>query len=255
MLPLDPSELVTDQVAALAGAAALGAGAGTGLAGAGGTGTGMSFFDIQDAAQSVVIMIDVSASMFGRTGDYDYDTGKKLREGKEQSFQTVRDEAAKLIDGLDLNARFNILRWSGSARPWKPALVPASAPNKSAAKQHIEDDIDVNTAGPTGGRPGGTRHDYALEALFELGPEVAFMLTDGNATASKPGGGFEVIEDRDVFKLISDAKDRLGTLPRIHVLYYLTGQDRKEEERLLRGIASRTGGKFRKVKVRPVEER
>ena len=75
---------------------------------------GAAAVDIADAAESVVILIDVSASMFGRTGDYDYGTRKLLRQGKEQSFQTVRDEAIKLIEGLDLNARFNIIHWSGS---------------------------------------------------------------------------------------------------------------------------------------------
>ena len=156
----------------------------------------------------------------------------------------------KLIDGLPLDARFNVLYWSGSARLWREGLVRATDGNKADAKTHIQDRIDVNRAGPTGGRPGGTRHDYALEAVFALKPEVAFMLTDGNATASQPGGGFRVIEDRELFRQISDAKKASERLPRIHTLYYLTGQDKREEERLLRGIATRTGGKFRKVKVK-----
>ena len=58
-----------------------------------------------------------------------------------------------------------------------------------------------------------------------------------------------MIEDREIFKLISDAKKEAETLPRVHTLYYLTRQDRREEEKMLRGIATRTGGKFRKVKV------
>ncbi len=250
MLPLDPSELVSDQVSGLVGSAGLGSGQGSGLGGGGGSGrSGMGFFGIEDAADSVVIMIDVSSSMFGRTGDYDYDTRKKLREGKDQSFQRVRDEAVKLIDGLDINARFNVMRWSGSARLWRESLVPATDANKADAKAHIQEQVDVNTAGPIGGRPGGTRHDYALEALFKLNPEVAFMLTDGNATASEQGGGLRTIEEDELYKLIADAKQGGRSVPRIHTLYYLTGADKREEEKMLRGIARKSDGEFRKVKV------
>ena len=39
----------------------------------------------------------------------------------------------------------------------------------------------------------------------------------------------------------------VGAAPKL--VPYLTGQDKREEERMLRGISTRTGGKFRKVKV------
>ena len=38
-------------------------------------------------------------------------------------------------------------------------------------------------------------------------------------------------------------------MPRIHTVYYVTGTDREEEEALLKGIARRTKGKFRKVEA------
>jgi hypothetical protein len=231
MLPLDPSELVSNQVNSLVGSAGMGGGMGQGISGGGGTGSGLSFFGIQDNARSVVIMIDVSASMFGRTGDLDYASGKMLKTGKEQSFQQVREEAFKLIDGLTVNTRFGIVRWSGSARSWMPELVPATAENKAAAKEHIQNEVDANSSGPLGGRPGGTRHDYALEEVLRLNPEVAFMLSDGNATRSKKGGGSEDI-------------------PKIHTLYYLTGADKREEEKLLQAISRKTGGKSKKIKVK-----
>jgi hypothetical protein len=85
-------------------------------------------------------------------------------------------------------------------------------------------------APPTGGRPGGTRHDYALEELLRLNPESAFMLTDGNATATKPGGGMTPIPAKDLTDILDNAADERETLPRIHTIYYLTGADKKEEE-------------------------
>jgi len=252
MLPLDPSAMVSDQIASLVGASGAGIGTGGGIGGGGGTGgagSGVAFFNIKDTAKSVVIMIDVSQSMFSRTGDYDSGTRKLLKEGKEQAFQTIRDEAVKLIGGLSANSRFGIIRWSGSARSWKPELVRATDANKAEARAHIQNEVDANTAGPTGGRPGGTRHDYAVEELLRLAPEVAFMLTDGNATRSQGGGGMSTIPNEELFKQIEQAAKDHAQLPRIHTIYYVTGADKKEEEDLLRGIARKTKGKFRKVEA------
>lgn len=251
MLPLDPSELVSDQISGMIGASGYGRGTGRGLGGGGGTGkgSGVAFFDIKDTAKSLVIMIDVSQSMFSRTGDYDSSTRKLLKEGKDQAFNAIRVEAIKLINGLGPDTRFGIIRWSGSARSWKPELVRATDDNKAAAKLHIETEIDANSSPPTGGKPGGTRHDYALQELLRLNPESAFMLTDGNATATQPGGGMSPIPAKDLVQILDDASEERETLPRIHTIYYLTGADKKEEEDMLKDIARKTKGRFRKVEA------
>jgi hypothetical protein len=256
MLPLDPSAMVSDQIASLVGASGSGIGTGRGIGGGGGTGSGsgVAFFNIRDTAKSVVIMIDVSQSMFSRTGDYDSGTRKLLKEGKAQAFQSIRDEAIKLIDSLSAESRFGIIRWSGSARSWKPELVRATDANKAEARAHIQNEVDANSSGPTGSRPGGTRHDYAIEELLRLGPEVAFMLTDGNATRSNPGGGMSTIPNDELFKQIEQAAKDTPSLPRVHTIYYVTGADKKEEEDLLRGIARKTKGKFRKVEAAGKQE-
>lgn len=279
MLPLNAADIVSDSVGGI------GDGDGTG---GDGTGRGgkkpeldlMNFFGIKDSGRSVVIMIDVSDSMFGRTGDYDYTTRRKLREGKDQSFQAVRDQAISLVEKLSISTRFGIVRWSGGAYSWMPELVPATEENKRAAIDHIQNEVDVKTAGPTGGRPGGTRHDYALEEVFKLKPEVVFMLSDGNATSAgdavpdefgggdtktqerpernrdrnnRGGGGFQSnLVDIPVEKLIGVIEEGQTTLEepaRIHVIYYVTGQDKNNERSLLRKIASKTGGSFKVVRA------
>jgi hypothetical protein len=247
MLPLDPSELISDQVNSLIGVGGIDSGFGYGDGGENGSGEGISFFGIKDQARSVVIMIDVSASMFGRTGDLDYSTGRLLRKGKEQSFQSVREEALKLIDSLEIDMRFGIIRWSGSARSWQEKLVPATTANKVAARKHIQETVDANSARPRGGQPGGTRHDYALQELFRLRPEVAFMLSDGNATASDRGG--REIPAEELLDIIETAKENAPALTRIHTIYYLTGSDKRSEEKMLRSLSRRTGGKFDKVRA------
>ncbi len=257
MLPLDPSELVSDQISGMIGASGYGRGTGRGLGGGGGTGkgSGIAFFDIKDTAKSLVVMIDVSQSMFSRTGDYDSSTRKLLKEGKDQAFHVIRVEAIKLINGLGPDTRFGIIRWSGSARSWKPELVRATDDNKAAARLHIETEIDANSSPPTGGKPGGTRHDYALVELLRLNPETAFMLTDGNATASQPGGGMSTIPAKDLTDLLENAAEERETLPRIHTIYYLTGADKKEEEDMLKDIARKTKGRFRKVEAAGLKEK
>ena len=212
-----------------------------------GTGTGatINFFGIRDRSSSVVIMIDVSDSMFTRTGDAE--AGKLLKKGNEQNFQTVREEAIRLVQSLGPNVQFGIVRWAGSARPWKPELVPATDENKMAAVEHIQNEVDMKTARPKKGEAGGTRHDLALEAAFKLKPEVIYMLTDGNATVAEHGGGMRNIPAEEIFEVTAKGQKGLRNSARVHVIYYLTGADREEEREMLMALASRNGGQFRPV--------
>ena len=240
-MPDLPMPKTPDAPTMAAGVGAIGFGSGKSGGAAGGTGTGsqINFFGIRDTSTSVLIMIDVSDSMFGRTGDYDYDSRKLVKQGKEQSFQTVRDEASKLIQNLGPNVTFGIVRWSGGAYSWKPELVPATEENKQAAVQHIETEVDVGKAKPRG-RPGGTRHDYALEEAFKLKPETIYMLTDGNATAAGGGGSRpQPIDETELYKIVEEGQKTLSKKAKLHVIYYVTGTDKPEEVRMLRGLTAR----------------
>jgi len=227
-----------------AGGLSTGSGAMPGGAGSlGGTGSGaaINFFGIRDTSSSVVIMIDVSLSMFSRTGDAE--EGKLVKLGKDQSFQAVRDEAIKLIQGLSGNTSFGIVRWAAGAYSWKPELVPATEENKQAAIAHIQSEIDLNRAPKKGNRPGGTRHDYALEEAFTLKPEVLYMLTDGNATAGREGP----IPEQDIYNAAESGQKTLGKRARLHTIYYVTGEDKPDERQMLTRLAARNGGQFRQV--------
>jgi hypothetical protein len=236
---------------AAAGGVSFGAPGGTSSS-IGGTGTGapINFFGIRDESSAVVIMIDVSDSMFIRTGDAKFPS-TLLKHGKEQSFQTVRGEAIKLIESLGPAVNFGIVRWSGGAYSWRPELVSATDDNKKAAIEHIQNEVDYKKARPNKGRPGGTRHDYALEEAFSLKPEVIYMLTDGNATASQPGGGgLQPIPPEQIFKVIDDGQKALPKKARIHVIYYVTGKEKPDERQMLMNLAARTSGKFSRVEAK-----
>lgn len=209
------------------------------------TGAAINFFGIRDRSTSVVIMIDVSDSMFTRTGDAD--GGKLIRRGHEQNFQTIRDEAIRLVESLGPNIEFGIVRWAGSARTWKPELIAATDENKRAAIEHIQKEVDMKKARPRKGEPGGTRHDLALKAAFGLKPQVIYMLTDGNATVAGHGSGMRPIEAEEILKITADSQKELRGSARVHVIYYLTGIERDEEKQMLMSLASRNGGQFRAV--------
>ena len=216
-----------------------------GAVGATGTGAAINFFGIRDKSSSVVIMIDVSDSMFIRTGDAD--SGKLTKHGKEQNFQTIREEAIRLVESLGPNVEFGIVRWAGSAQSWKTELIPATEENKRAAIEHIQVEIDMKKARAEKGEPGGTRHDLALRAAFELKPEVIYMLTDGNATIAEHKGGMRPIPPEDIFSVVTAGQKALRNSARVHVIYYLTGVEREEEREMLMSLAARNGGQFRPI--------
>jgi len=232
-----------------AGAAFGTAGATSAGGGGGGNGTQINFFGIRDLSTSVVIMIDVSDSMFTRTGDAQYPS-KLVRHGKDQNFQLIRDEAIKLVQSLTPQTRFGIVRWSGGAYAWKPELVQATEENKQAAIEHIQNEVDYKKAKPPRGKPGGTRHDYALAEAFSLKPETIYMLTDGNATAAQPGGGLQPIPPQEIYKVIEEGQKQLPKKAHLHVIYYLNGKEKSDEVDMLRGLASRNSGKFQKVEAK-----
>ena len=228
---------------------AFGTSAGSSLGGAGGgNGTAINFFGIRDISSSVVIMIDVSDSMFTRTGDAS--SRKLVRHGKDQNFQVIRNEAIKLVQSLTPQTRFGIVRWSGGAYPWKPELVPAIEENKQAAIAHIQNEVDYKTTKPKRGQAGGTRHDLAFAEAFSLKPETVYMLTDGNATESQPGGGLKPIPPQEIYKIAEEGQKQLPKKAHLHVIYYLNGKEKSDEVDMLRGLASRNSGKFQKVEAK-----
>ena len=218
----------------------------------GGTGSGapINFFGIRDTATSIVIMIDVSDSMFGRTGDYDYSSRKLQRVGQEQSFQYVRDEAIKLVQNLTPGTRFGIIRWSGGAYTWKPELVAATEENKQAAMTHIQNDLDLRKAPKRPDRPGGTRHDYALEEAFKLKPETIYMLTDGDANGDLPDGSGKITPEY-LYKIVDEGQKTLTKKAKLHIIYYINSPSgaKPSEERMLRQLSGRTNGTLIKVKA------
>jgi hypothetical protein len=243
---IDPSDIVSDQLAALAGA---GAGAGSG-SGGGGRGSAVSFFGVSDTATRVAIVMDVSNTMFDR------------QPGK---FNAVKEEAAKLVQGLGINTLFNIIIYEGGSVAMFPDMQPATDTNKKKAEtwiQSVEGGSDksglsyksaYSKMGTGLYEGGGTRTDTAMKQALSMRPSTIFLISDGEM--SRSGGGQDDqqkggdIDERELLAIIAEAQKPLETPARIHVIHFLTKAARDEEEKTLRGVARRNDGQFRQVKA------
>ena len=243
---VDPSDIVSDQLDSLAAAAGDGAGTANG---GGGRGSAVSFFGISDVATRVIIVIDVSGTMFER------------QPGK---FAAVKAEAAKLIGGLGINTLFNVIIYEGGSVALFPEPQPASESNKARAAGWI--------AGVDGGgrksfkstyrrmgtvlyEGGGTRTDTALKQALSMRPSTVFLISDGEMSRNVQTSrefGFEDsrIEERDLLGMVRDLQEELEEPARIHVIHFLTTKAREEEEDLLKSLARRNDGRFRQVEAK-----
>ena len=248
---IDPSDIVSDQLAALAGA---GAGAGSG-SGGGGRGSAVSFFGVSDMATRVAIVMDVSDTMFDR------------QPGK---FSAVKEEAAKLVQGLGINTLFNIIIYEGGSVAMFPDMQPATDANKQKAAewiQRVDGGRDKRGMSYRGAyskmgtglyEGGGTRTDTAMKQALSMRPSTIFLITDGEMSRrGGPGGdtqgdkdkGGGNIDERELLSIIAEGQKPLETPARIHVIHFLTKAARDEEEKTLRGVARRNDGRFRQVKA------
>jgi hypothetical protein len=240
-LPLNANAVITDGIKSLTGTGSGGGGMGGSGFGGGGGGaggiSGLGFFGIADKGSSVVLMLDVSGSMFLRLG--------------ESAFDAVRQQAISLIDGLGINTRFGIVIWSGGAGKWQTELVPATDQNKTAAKEFLAAvDGRAYQRLPTLCKDvlregeGGTRHDLALRQAFTLQPEVIYLLSDGNALK-----GQTPIPNEELWSLTKDLQKGLVQEARLHTIYFVTGKTKPGERDLIQKLAQRNGGRFKEVEA------
>lgn len=245
---IDPGDIVAAQLSALPGA---GTGTAMGAGGSSKAGSAVSFFGISDTATRVVIVVDVSDTMFDR------------QPGK---FAAVKTEAAKLIRGLGINTLFNVIIYEGGSVAMFPEPQPASEANKKKAAAWIEK-VDGGSSGNMSYKTayskmgtglyegGGTRTDTALKQALRMRPSTVFLISDGEMsrhvqTSREYGYEGSKVEERELLGLIKDLQANLEEPARIHVVHFLTTQAREEEEDVLRAIARRNDGKFRQIEAK-----
>ncbi|MBL9154898.1 MAG: hypothetical protein JNK37_20625 [Verrucomicrobiales bacterium] len=235
MLPLDPSELIADQVSGLAGSAGLGSGLGAGLSGGGGTGDGMSFFGVAAQGQRIVLLFDVSSSVVNQAAA----VGVPLAR--------IREETLKLIDGLKPAAQFSMIQFTQNYKPFSTELLPATEPNKQAARDWVAN--EWSESGTLAGRGVVTNPRglvTVLEQAFAMRPDLVFLISDASFQwRAGEGGGITDIPYDELGKAIETLTKSLPQPAPIHLIGFAPDEeDAKEWRRILR----RTGGELRELK-------
>lgn len=246
---VDPSDIVSDQLASLTGSAGTGTGSGSGT---GLKGSPVNFFGISDSATRVVITIDVSNSMFDR------------QPGK---FEAVKEQASKLVQGLSINTLFNIVIFEGGSVAMFPQLEPATDANKAKAQEWIrsvdggkeKQNMSYNRAYKRMGtgmyEGGGTRLDTALKQALGMKPTSVFVISDGQIAKRPPRDGGDdqdnetEIEQEELLDMVKELQAQMEVPSRIHVIYFVTGKAKNEEEKKLRALARRNDGRFKQVEA------
>jgi len=238
MLPLDPSELVSDQVSSLVGTAGMGSGGGAGLSGAGGMGKGMSklsFMGIQAEGQRIVLCFDVSGSVVNKAAA----SGVPLAK--------IKEETLKLIDTLPTGAAFSIIQFVRNYKPFSEQLVQVTPANRDAAKQWIDNEWNESGQMARGSRgvlspePNGVV--CVIDAAFAMNPDVIFLISDGQFEQTYPTD--RRIPNEEIGDQIKELqKGRKDKIP----IHFIGFEMRDDDENAWSSIVRRTGGRLRQIK-------
>jgi len=229
MLPLDPSQLISDQMASLSNVEAMGSGSGASSTGAGGFGDkGMSFLGIQSSGQRILLLFDVSSSV----------THKAAKAGVP--LEKIQQETISLIGKLPITSKFGIIQFTQNYKPFSKELLPATDNNRAAAVNWVESEwvtkgsmsesskVISNSQGLIG----------VLDLATEMKPDVIFIISDGSFQW-KAGGGSGTIPWAIVKKRIAENLCKAGNCK----VNFITFEAKTEDAREMRSISQRSGGK------------
>ncbi|HEY5813908.1 MAG TPA: hypothetical protein VIT23_14785, partial [Terrimicrobiaceae bacterium] len=193
LLPLDPAEILADQVTALSGSAGLGSGIGSGVAGSGGTGleSGFSFMGIESKGRRVLLIFDVSLSVLN----------KARKSGI--SLSKIKEETIALLQQLPINARFGLIQFTQNFKAFRNELLAATEGNRAAAKAWIEQEWVETGSMPASGKV--TRNPRGIVGILELAvqmsPDVIFLISDASFQW-KEGGTMSDVPWKEMAKVV-----------------------------------------------------
>lgn len=237
MLPLDPSELISDQVNGLVGSAALGSGLGQGMAGGGGTGEGMSFFGVQAQGDRILLVFDVAISVVNKA------------EAAGIPFSRMKEETIELVQGLPISAQFSLIQFTQNYMSFTEELVAATPNNKSLAEEWIQE--KWTESGGLSSRTAGVKTNLrgvvgVLEQAIQMRPDVIFLISDASFNWRPDGGNsYPLIPYDEIEDVVERMEDELRREVPIHfIAFEPKDDDAKEWSKIVR----KTGGEFRELK-------
>jgi len=225
MLPLDPSELVSDQVTSLMGSSGIGRGLGNGLLGGGGTGGGMNFMGIRSEGSRILLLFDVSSSVVNKATS----AGVPLEK--------IQEETAKLLKALPIDTRFSLIQFTQNYKAFSEELMVATTANKEAAQAWVQNEW-VTSGTMSSATRGVARNERGLIGVLEKGfsmqPDVVWIISDGSFQWS-PGGTIGDIPYDEVRKRIDDLQGALGRPAVVHFIgFEIKPEDEDEWKRIVR---------------------
>jgi len=234
MLPLDPSQLISDQIASLSNIGAMGTGSGAASAGSGGFGDkGMSFLGIQTSGQRILLLFDVSSSV----------TNKAAKAGVP--LEKIQQETLNLISKLPITSKFGIIQFTQNYKPFSKELLPATDNNRAAAVNWVQSEwvtkggmsesskVISNSQGLIG----------VLGLATEMKPDVIFIISDGSFQWNA-GGGSGTIPWKEVKKIFTENLCKSGDCK----VNFIAFEAKDEDSREMRSISQRSGGKMIELK-------
>ncbi len=235
MLPLDPSEIVSDQASSLVGSGGLGNGIGNGGSGGGGFGggTGMTFFGIQSTGKRILLIFDVSGSVVNKAAAAGIPLSK------------IQEETSDLISKLPISARFGIIQFTQNYKPFNKELVPATDQNRAAALEWIKTEwVESGTMGASSKVTSNPRGFVGvLELATRMQPDIIFLISDASFQW-KPSGNIETIPWKEIEKLTKGALQG----PEGCKIHFIGFEMKPDDKREFGGIIRQTGGKIREIK-------
>ena len=234
MLPLDPSELISDQVNGLVGSSALGSGLGDGFGGGGGTGSGMSFFGMKTEGERILLLFDVATSVINKA------------DASGIPFDLIKEETLKLIKTLPISSQFSMIQFTGNYMPFTDELVAATPGNKKLAGQWVEKKWTTKgflSSSQSGVISNQTGVLGVLERGITMRPDLIFLISD--ASFQMKSGSVDVPYD-DIKKVINSLqKTAAGKRVPIHFIAF---EPKDDDEKEWKRIVRKTGGEFRVLK-------
>ncbi|MFP4261339.1 MAG: hypothetical protein ACLFS1_09695 [Opitutales bacterium] len=202
----------------------------------------VSFLGITEEASRFVIIVDTSVTVVNAV------------TAAGSSMEAIRDEAIRLVESLNANTLFGFIQHSRNYDPFQPSLIPATLANKELALDWLKSDFrtDGSGRGWTSGPPvRGDRNGILtiLNFAFDMQPDVIFLISDGGYFATTTDGGQRPVPLNDVLRLIRERQKDLTGDARIHTVHFPDprGIDDARIGNGMRNIATRNGGKYRKI--------
>jgi hypothetical protein len=202
----------------------------------------VSFLGIEEEASRFVIVMDISVTVVNAV------------TAAGSSMEAIKAEAEELVRSLNANTLFGFIQHSRNFDPFQSTLIPATMANKELALTWLGEEFRTDGSGAGWARPpavGPYQNGIVpiLDYAFRMQPDVIFLISDGGYFADLDDGTSGPVPLDDVIDLIRDRQADLQSDARIHSIHFPDPRginDARIGDRM-RSIASRNGGKYRKI--------